>query len=330
MSADKLEIKFKSFIENTIDLNKNDIKKACKSRDNLINNIIEILNKNQFFNVYKEQNLNYGSFENGTKILELDDIDIMICIKANDRTYDDLFPNNIVKIIANGYDRYFRNESLNDDIIFLNSTKLLNLLKNELSNINDYEKADIHKNKEAVTLKLKSYKWNFDIVPCFFTAPEYYNYNKQYYLIPDGEGNWKKSDPRIDKKNIRRLNETQLNTIKLIKYWNKKKKITTMKSYILECMLLEYFKEIKDDIPIYYMFKNSLKYISKNICKPIDDPKNIQGNLNKLNEEEHINISQKAEKDYLVSNEAINLFIKYNDYYEAVNKFSEVLNDFNS
>ena len=47
MSAYKLlEYKFKSFINNTIDLNINDVEKACKSRDNLINNIIEILNKN--------------------------------------------------------------------------------------------------------------------------------------------------------------------------------------------------------------------------------------------------------------------------------------------
>lgn len=327
MSAYKLlEIKLKSFIENTIDLNKNDVKKACKSRDNLISNIIEILNKNLFFNVYEEQNLNYGSFENGTKILELDDIDIMICIKANYRTYYDLFPNNIIKIIANDYDIYFKNECLDNETIFLNSTKLLNLLKNELAKIDDYEKADIHKNKEAVTLKLKSYKWNFDIVPCFFTMPEYDG--REYYLIPDGEGNWKKSDPSIDRENIDKLNETQLNIIKLIKYWNKKKKITTMKSYVLECMLLEYFNEVKNDISIYYMFKKALKYISENIFNHIYDPKNIQGDLNKLNKEERISISEKAKKCYIICNEAINL-IERNNYDEAVNKFSEILNDFN-
>lgn len=146
MSAYKLlEIKLKSFIENTIDLNKNDVEKAYKSRDNLIKNITEILNENLFFNVYEERNLNYGSFENGTKILELDDIDIMICIKANYRTYYDLFSNNIIKIIANVYDRHFKNECLDNETIFLNSTKLLNLLKNELAKIDDYEKADIHK-----------------------------------------------------------------------------------------------------------------------------------------------------------------------------------------
>ena len=182
------------------------------------------------------------------------------------------------------------------------------------------------KNKEAVTLKLKSYKWNFDIVPCFFTMPEYDG--REYYLIPDGDGNWKKSDPRIDRENIDKLNETQLNIIKLIKYWNKKKKITTMKSYILECMLLEYFNEIKNDISIYYMFKKALKYIYENIFCPICDPKNIQGNLNELNKEERISISEKAKKCYIICNEAINL-IERNNYDEAVNKFSELLNDFN-
>lgn len=187
LAGKSLETKFDSFIKNIIDLNKNDVKKACKSRDSLIESIIAILKKNWFFNVYEEQNLNYGSFENGTKILELDDIDIMICVKANYRKYDDLLSNNIIKMVANARDMLLRNECLEDNTKFLNSTKVLNLFKNELSRINDYKKADIHKNKEAVTLKLKSYNWNFDIVPCFFTAPECDG--RQYYLIPDGEGN---------------------------------------------------------------------------------------------------------------------------------------------
>lgn len=260
LAGKSLELKFGSFIKNTIDLKEKFIT-VHRSRNNLIKNIIKILNKNSFFNVYEEQNLNYGSFENRTKILELDDIDIMICIKSNNRTYGYYESNRLIRIIANDYDKHFKNECLDDDMIFLNSTKIINLFKNELSNMKDYEKADIHKNKEAVTLKLKSYNWNFDIVPCFFTVPEYDG--RQYYLIPDGEGNWKKSDPRIDKNNIRRLNKTQLNTIKLIKYWNKKKQITTMKSYVLECMLLKYFKESNNNIPIYCMFKDALKYIYK-------------------------------------------------------------------
>ena len=101
-----------------------------------------------------------------------------------------------------------------------------------------------------------------------------------------------------------------------------------MKSYILECMQLEYFNEIEDYISIYYMFKNALKYISKNIRKPIDDPKYIQGNLNKLNKEEIISIRQRSEEDYYICNDAINL-LKNENHNGAFNKFSEVLNDFN-
>ena len=72
---------------------------------------------------------------------------------------------------------------------------MLNLLKNELAKIYDYEKADIHKNKEAVTLKLNSYRWNFDIVPCFLQCQSMHS--RKYYLIPDVESYWNKSDTRI-------------------------------------------------------------------------------------------------------------------------------------
>lgn len=55
----------------------------------------------------------------------------------------------------------------------------------KLADLNDYSKAEMHKNQEAATLKMKSYTWNFDIVPCFYAK-------ENFYLIPDGSGNWKK------------------------------------------------------------------------------------------------------------------------------------------
>lgn len=64
----------------------------------------------------------------------------------------------------------------------LNSTKVINRFISKLSDLNDYRKAEMHKNHEAVTLKLKSYDWNFDIVPCFYCKGD-------FYLIPDGNGN---------------------------------------------------------------------------------------------------------------------------------------------
>ena len=32
-------------------------------------------------------------------------------------------------------------------------------------------KIEMHKNQEALTLQLKSYPWNFDIIPCFCPNP---------------------------------------------------------------------------------------------------------------------------------------------------------------
>ncbi|CAD5789332.1 Uncharacterised protein [Escherichia coli] len=67
-----------------------------------------------------------------------------------------------------------------------------------------YSETDVKRNQEAATLKLKSYDWNFDIVPAFITTPD--SFGKTYYLIPDGNCHWKKTDPRIDMQKVTDLN----------------------------------------------------------------------------------------------------------------------------
>ena len=54
-----------------------------------------------------------------------------------------------------------------DDSNKLNSRKVINKFIELLNKIPQYEYAEIKRNHEAATLKLSSYKWNFDIVPCF-------------------------------------------------------------------------------------------------------------------------------------------------------------------
>lgn len=58
---------------------------------------------------------------------------------------------------------------MTDNTNYLNSTKVINRFISKLSDLQDYSKAEMHKNHEAATLQLKSYTWNFDIVPCFYT-----------------------------------------------------------------------------------------------------------------------------------------------------------------
>lgn len=85
----------------------------------------------------------------------------------------------------NGSDSDSENGLMTDNTNYLNSTKVINRFITKLSDLQDYSKAEMHKNHEAATLQLKSYTWNFDIVPCFYTDTD-------FYLIPDGSGNWKR------------------------------------------------------------------------------------------------------------------------------------------
>lgn len=73
---------FEEFIKDKVNLDQNQTAIARKSRDNLIDNINNFSEDIDFFSVYKDKNLKFGSFARRTKIRELDDIDLMICLSA--------------------------------------------------------------------------------------------------------------------------------------------------------------------------------------------------------------------------------------------------------
>ncbi|MGS9273117.1 nucleotidyltransferase, partial [Salmonella enterica subsp. enterica serovar Infantis] len=75
-----------------------------------------------------------------------------------------------------------------------------NAFKNRLKVIALVAQADIRRNQEAVTLLLVSKDWNFDIVPCFISSED--AFGRTYYLIPDGYGHWKFTDPRKDRDRV--------------------------------------------------------------------------------------------------------------------------------
>lgn len=160
----------------------------------------------------------------------------MLCIAGGGiRTYTEA--SECIYIYGDNSDK--SNNLLSEGTNYLNSTKVNNRFISKLAALNDYSKAEMHKNQEAATLKLKSYTWNFDIVPCFYTTGE-------FCLIPDGSGNWKKTDPRIDNDRTTAINQKHngnlLNLIRLVKYWNKRKVTLTMGSYLLECMILQIYE----------------------------------------------------------------------------------------
>ena len=313
---------FSEFIKTTINLDDDISITARASRDNLIHNIDGFSGDNDFFVVYTEKNLKYGSFARRTKIKPLDDIDIMICFSASNdgerRSY--LSWNDCTYIEGIGFDA--KNNLLTYGTTHLNSTKVINRLISKLSKLSDYSKAEMHKNQEAATLKLKSYTWNFDIVPCFYT-------DTGLYLIPDGSGNWKKTDPRIDNNRITVINQKHkgnvLSVIRLIKYWNERKITLKIGSYMLECMALSFYESLdeKENYWVDLELRDLFYHLANAIYKSVPDPKNIQGDLNTFSWTERNKISEALSTAYEKANEASQL--EFSNQKAAINKWREVL-----
>lgn len=296
---------FKVFMKDIINLDADVVESAKISRDNLLDNIAEFDNASDFFKLWSDINVHFGSFARKTKCRELDDIDLMIGISGCGATYNSLDTWNNVRIYGNP-SVTVQKECMNFDGT-LNSTSVTNRFKKKLETVREYSRSEIRRNGEAVVLNLVSKDWSFDIVPCFQTVTE--SNGQSYYLIPNGNGNWKKTDPRIDKEHVTNTNQNNLGRvlelIRLCKKWNKVKNAKTLPSYLLETMIINFAdspQELNQHIDL--RFKSALRYIAENVTQPVYDLKKIQGNINDLNWADRLNLQQKAQVDYRKACEA--------------------------
>jgi len=300
---------FDVFLTDYVNLDPDETKKARKSRDWLLDQIHTFPNKDYSFpSLYSEKDVFMGSFARRTKKKELDDIDIMIALNGEGSVYHEF--NDRIEIYVS--DAAYRLKALCwEKTNILNSRKVINKFISLLVQVPQYEKADIKLNMEAATLNLKSYPWTFDLVPCFFTQKDCYG--KDYYLIPDGNGDWKKTDPRIDRQRVTDINQSHdgnvLNVIRLMKYWNKRPTMPSMSSYLIENLILNYYstKFVKASKYVDLEIPEVLHYIKNKIFYPVNDPKEIQGNINQLSHEKQDKISKRANIDYEKSLEARDL-----------------------
>lgn len=307
-----------------VNLDTDTVSSARKSRDNLLANISEFDNKDGFFKLCDSFNVHFGSFARKTKNRELDDIDLMIGIAASGATYSDRDSWENVRITA-GRENKAQIECTREDGT-LNSTQVINLFKKKLAEVREYSHSELHRNGEAVVLNLKSKEWSFDIVPCFRTTTE--SDGRAYYIIPNGSGNWKKTDPLRDKEHVTKTNQNKsgrvLELVRLLKKWNEVKNAKTIPSYLLETIVINYADSVSDlSEYIDLRFRDALKYLADHIMSPVYDMKEIQGNINDLNIYDRINIQQKAQSDYDKAKEAFE-FEKIEKYRLAISKWGEI------
>jgi hypothetical protein len=254
-----------------------------------------------------------GSYGRKTKINPLDDVDIFYvmdygmkeneneylintsfdfgykCIECND---GDSIIGSILKAIFGGEEDNFCSAYMPYPNEKISSKKILELIKRGL--IKNYPNSEIRRNGEVVNVYLKTYGVGFDIVPAFYIN------NEDYYLIPAGgkSTKWKKSNPKKDEEILKKLNDKHngklKDIIRIIKYWFRKKKIKSLRSYHLESICYYMFKNKKNSILTY---ENGLLHFYKYIgikpyltyLKSCPDPTNLSGDLSSGLSDEDIN-----------------------------------------
>lgn len=315
---------FEKFRKDIVDLNPAQVAEARPSRDFVLSNIVRLSGAGRLPNVATGYCFNFGSFARRTKIRPLDDIDMMICFDGRDGVYRTVRQNERYHIVFKDGHPFF-DALRNDDGETLNSRKVINQLIGAMSGVEAYSKAELHRNQEAATLQLKSYPWNFDIVPCFYTTTG-------FYLIPDGQGHWKNTDPRIDRVRTMSTNQKSngeaLPLIRLMNWWKKEKWGERVSSYMFEQMILDCIEAspFLFTNPLQARVQQVLLYLRDAIKNPVLDPKHIQGNLNDLDKDTRDDLSMMAFSSSLSAAQAIK-FEKEGEIQKAVNQWKLVFGD---
>lgn len=274
-----VDTSFNTFRANTVDLDNEEVKKARTSRDYLVGQINNLADNDETFPRLAGYYKPFGSFARSTKVRPLNDIDLLlVCNAAGMTAYS-----------SSGYTyRLLVNETTQsrrpylDDYGYLSSTKVLNKLKSSLASVGNYRKAEIKRNGVAVVLSLSSYPWVFDIVPAFPIGDG--QGNTDYFLIPNGAGEWQRTDPRRDQELVTAANQQHsgrlLPLIRLIKYWNSYRwSPPTISSYYLETMLLTGMRyspaitSVKAGIP------EAFRILTSAVLVSCPDPKGLGENL---------------------------------------------------
>ena len=320
---------FAEFMSNYVNLAPQRVTVARNSRDAMFDRITAL---KDFLPLARAYNMQFGSFARGTKIRPIDDIDLIIGLDGHNLQVVDCgsWDNYKLKLTdtSSMFKGYCDTESYGysyfySPTYYLNSTKIKNAFKSALGNLHDCSKAELHSRGEAVTLKFTSYEWNFDIVPAFYAT--------DYYLIPNGRGGWKKTNPKIDRDRVKDINSKcngyALNLIRLTKYWNRRHTMATIPSYLLEAIVLNYCENNCSQFSQFVdmEFRNVLGYIYSKIYSDVPDPKGIQGNINTLTYEQKKSISQKAYTDYGKACNAINAETQEKNHEKSINLWRDIL-----
>ena len=264
---------FDAFRSATVDLPTDVTVTARSSRDFLVEQISSLGKEG----VLHGTTVAFGSFARKTQKVPLDDIDCLAMLKCSATA----------SVFSSGHTYELRNNGnaflkpYTESSGYVNSTKVLNEVKKRLESVSQYGKSDIGRNGSAVVLNLKSYTWSFDVVP---TCPVGDGGNgTAHYLIPNGNGKWTRTDPRIDASRATDANVKHGNrflpAVRLLKYWNKRTQKPVLPSYYLETLLTNRALTHDPYPTMQNAVEDLLNALTSAVLSSCPDPKNLGPNL---------------------------------------------------
>lgn len=271
---------FTVFREQVVDIAPDDSRKGRASREYLCEQLHNLHTKAPDLPELGRGCVPFGSFSRRTKVCPLNDIDMLLLLKGRG-TRARKRPNQPYTYRVTLIDEAAQLASFAGLGGRIDSNKILFKLRTALPKMPNYSKAEPHKRHNAVTLKLRSYSWVFDIVPALAVTSS--AGKTSYYLIPDDKGDWIRTDPGVDQRNITRLNTAHggmlVPTIRLLKYWNFRRHKPRLGSYYFETLVLNVFERARciEDYPqaVEYFFRN----YSTALRQPCPDPKRLGPDL---------------------------------------------------
>jgi hypothetical protein len=320
---------FSDFMRDKVNLDSKQSDTAKSSQNWMIGQLEGINSKDSSFPILmSDRTLRYGSFKRKTKHRELDDIDTLFVIPAYGITYAPTFnkENEYRLDVPKGHSLYTYTEQYTDS---LSSVKIINKIISGVSGLSHYQRAETKRNGSAAVMKLSSYPWAFDIVPSFYTSPE--SNNREYYLIPNGNGYWVKTDPRIDQQRITIVNQKHSNAvipvIRLFKRWANNRWGINIPSYLLESLIVNYYDSMnaKVNYAIDWEFRDILNYLSNQIIFDVADPKAIISNINYLSYQDRLDLADKLRKSHSIALAATSAETIDKDHIKAIQLWKYLL-----
>ncbi|GGO33937.1 hypothetical protein [Deinococcus humi] len=270
---------FCQFRDEVVDLPPELTEKARLSLYSITTRVAELAEQKSDFPRLGAEPLVYGSFARKTQCQPLDDLDLLVVLEPGsarptsirrDRFGFDLEA-------SRGPLARFTGAFLDD----VNSRSVLDAIRNEIKGLRDLEVESVDRRLQAVRLKLDFYDWNFDLVPA---VPVVKDGMTQHYLIPNGNGDWWRTDPRADADRLtaalNRHGKAFLSLVRLVKYWNATQK-PRLGSYHLETLVANVMQDKGKmytlDLP--ELLARCFGRLTDAVFQPCPDPKGLGPDL---------------------------------------------------